>query len=190
VVWRLRFGLRTLLIAATLGVPLVAWFLRPVLIPPAWTAGGNLSIADAQANDPLVDVVWVPGTRTKSLSHIIVRPGIPRWLPGGTEHINFANSDRVAPSVTGISLRRQLVFLDGKQWHIQNRPCFLVFDPITRGFAEIPIADIEVRIRGKDDVALIPEWKSEVIPILREIDAAWREDMLRSTQERRAHAAH
>jgi hypothetical protein len=123
------------------------------------------------------------------LSHIVVRPGIPRWLPGGTEHIEFANSDRAAPSVTGISLRRQLVFLDGKQWHIQNRPCFLVFDPTTREFAEIPIADIEVKISGKDGVALIPEWKSEVVPILRKIDAAWREVMLRRNQESRAHAA-
>ena len=183
-VWRLRFGLRTLLIAATLGVPLVAWFLRPVLVPRVWTAGGNVSIADSQAADPLVDVVWVPGTQTSRLSHIVVRPGIPRWLSGGTEPIDFANSDRVAPSENGISLRRQLVFLDGKHWHMKSRPCFLVFDPSSRELAEIPIANTEVRISSKDNVAMISEWKSEVIPILREIDAAWRNDILRRNRER------
>ena len=178
-IWRLRFGLRTLLIAATLGVPLVAWFLRPMLVPPAWTAGGNLSIGDSQASDPLVDVVWVPGTQTRRLSHIIVRPGIPRWLPGGTEHIEFANSDRVAPSENGISLRRQLVFLDGKHWHMKSQPCFLVFNPVAREFMEVPISDTHVKIHAKDDVRLIPEWNAKVIPMLREIEPEWKEVLLR-----------
>lgn len=140
---------------AAIVTPLVALALRPYLVPESKAISTMVSSGIDDPKYVYIDAYWEHLRGSRSVSLIIVRPCT----------VGFSSA-RHRPDASGISVTDNCVYLDGAKWPIQHRPCFLVMDDQSRTLHEVRIGDSRFLIRSHADVIRVPEWKSQVLPIL------------------------
>jgi len=168
---RIRFGLRAFLILIALSGPVVAAIYWQFLADEVRSSSRSIPTGDLEVPSAVLNVVWTQsrfGDRRENL-HIIVRIMTPLSdVVSATENID-GSPPGSQPRTKGISIRGKLTFVDGKLWTPQSRPCFLIFDPSSRAFVEIPITGHTSDSLTPLEATRLPEWKAEVIPAMRKI---------------------
>ncbi len=163
--WRPRINLLTFLVTAALTAPLISIIythcVKPRFRHTSWSwaitpshityFNGYVISRSRGSHDELITILVIPNLTT----------------------IDFGSSHRPSPpAAEGVSVRENLVFLDGKLITRRRSPCFLLFEPRSRSFLEVPIADNNRLYTGKLNIDDLPEWQRDVVPLLRTLQPA------------------
>jgi hypothetical protein len=152
--------LRSLLLVVALSGPLLFFAYSRYLKPEFRYSGGVTWTIDNEAIPRYSLHIIARHTRsTKRAIIAIVTPANIGIDVGGEHRLTKSN-------LRGICVREDKVFINGKRFLPSSIPCFLVFNPQTESFIEVPFRSRHSVFANEVEITNAIEWRQSVIPIL------------------------
>lgn len=156
-----KISLRWFLIGTALAGPLCAHlFLQAQATSTDWSSATFPQSSSSNVPGVIVDVMHARSLFSRRVKYVVIRFG-------PTTATLDNRPPRDPPTLSGVSLRGDRVFLYGKQFHPKHSPSFLICDIDAESFHEIPFHPAQPELLNIRTITSFPEWNAKVLPKIR-----------------------